>query len=815
MLDKGPNPPYHSLVHLRLFILFLSLFLSFVTSSAAFAVDTPAAKIQGILLNADSMFRDNEHETVELEGNVQIVYQGQHIKADKATVHLRTHRAELAGNVEISDMKNTIAGSRVNLDYENNTGIIYDGFVSSGQVAFSGNILEKTGDQEFIVNNADYTTCTNCPATWSFSGSTVRAEMGGYAYIKNAILRISDIPVFWLPYLVIPLKSDRQSGLLTPGFELSDNGGFTIYQPYFWAISRSTDATITLKNYEKRGLKGMLEYRYALNEDSGGVLTTSSVYDSAFGRDDRLNTFRTGQEKNTPLERWYIKYDHYQTMPNDYVNRASINLASDLQYPKDFPLETMNHGDSSMESRLSVTKNTKDTHTSVDTSYYYNLLQADPLAGNEDAVHRLPEIRWSQVEKNIGDTNFVYTLNLDYANFARSGQGYDDMAYYTDANGNKIRYVRSNCANPNWSNTAGCHKDYDGSYDPSIDLIRTGQRLDFLPTLSYPIKVADGVDVLPRVSYRETHYAFNISEDKNYVRRYARAELNGRMDFSRIYGDQIDAKATRYKHEIIPEISYTNIPWIDQGAHPFYGQGQVNDAPYTSTDSITDLDLASDYGLQFDYTDRVYDRNLVTFALTNKLIRKTWISDRPEYQQIGYLKLAQSYDATQANKSQSEPFSDLSAILDVRLEKFQTYSIFNYYPYHGVTNASSRVRVLNDLGQFAQVALTRQYKISPGKAVDESARTEDWTLSAGFISKYINLMGRVVYDANIQSSDNENPKSWAYIAQFKPPGDCWMITFIQDQVTGGDYNTRLSFEFNFDGTPKPPIPPEALDQFGF
>jgi LPS-assembly protein len=100
-------------------------------------------------------------------------------------------------------------------------------------------------------------------------------------------------------------------------------------------------------------------------------------------------------------------------MPDDYIQRASINLASDLQYPKDFPLETMNHGDAAMENRVSVTKNTKDQHFSVDTSYYANLLQADPLAGNDDAVHRLPEIRWSQVEKNIGETNFVYTINLE------------------------------------------------------------------------------------------------------------------------------------------------------------------------------------------------------------------------------------------------------------------------------------------------------------------------------------------------------------------------------------------------------------------
>ena len=814
-LDKRPDPPYYILVLQRWFILSLFLILPSLAATAAFAAGEPVAKIQGILINADNMFRDNEKETVELEGNVQIVYQGQHMKADKAHVYLRTHRAELIGNVEISNTKSTIAGDQVNLDYENNTGVIYNGFVSSGPVTFSGTLLEKTGDQEFIVSSADYTTCTNCPASWSFSGSTVRAEMGGYAYIKNAILRISDIPVFWLPYLVVPLKSDRQSGLLTPGFEVSDTGGFTVYQPYFWAISRSTDATLAIKNYDRRGLKGLMEYRYVLNSESSGTLNVASLYDNAFATDSRLNTFRAAEDKNKPIDRWYIKYDHYYTMPDDYIQRASINLASDLQYPKDFPLETMNHGDAAMENRVSVTKNTNDKHFSVDTSYYANLLQADPLAGNDDAVHRLPEIRWSQVEKNIGESNFVYTINLDYVNFARAGNAYDDMTY-SGTGADRIRYIKNTCNSPKWSDNPLCRRIQDGQYDPATDLIRTGQRLDVLPTLSYPIKVSDGIDVLPRVSYRETHYNFEVGDQRDYVRRYARTELSGRMDFSRIYGDLVSAKATRYKHEIIPEVSYTNIPWLDQRNHPFFGQGEVNDAPYTSTDSISDLDTGSLFGLQFDYNDRVYDRNLVTMAVTNKLVEKKWVGDRPEYQQIAYLKLAQSYDATQSNKPNGEPWSDLSAILDVRLNKFQTYSIFNYFPYQNVTNASSRVRLMNDMGQFFQVALTRQYKISPGKTVDTSSRTEDYTFSSGFISKYINLMGRFVYDANwAESSTGQQVKSWAYIAQLKPPGDCWTITFIQDQVTGGDTNLRLNFEFNFDGTPKPPIPPEALDQFGF
>ncbi|HEY8269546.1 MAG TPA: hypothetical protein VIG33_01550, partial [Pseudobdellovibrionaceae bacterium] len=66
-------------------------FLGCIFSEQAFAQSS--AKIQGILLNADSMFRDTENETMELEGNVQVVFRTQHIKCDKAKINFRTRQA--------------------------------------------------------------------------------------------------------------------------------------------------------------------------------------------------------------------------------------------------------------------------------------------------------------------------------------------------------------------------------------------------------------------------------------------------------------------------------------------------------------------------------------------------------------------------------------------------------------------------------------------------------------------------------------------------------------------------------------------------
>ncbi|RZJ98265.1 MAG: LPS-assembly protein LptD, partial [Flavobacterium sp.] len=97
------------------------------------------------------MIRDTENEIMELVGNVQIVYQTQHLKCDRARVNLRTRQAELTGHVEIASDKTTAGGTSAIIDYENNTGIIYNGYVQSGPVVFSGAVLQKASEEEYYV----------------------------------------------------------------------------------------------------------------------------------------------------------------------------------------------------------------------------------------------------------------------------------------------------------------------------------------------------------------------------------------------------------------------------------------------------------------------------------------------------------------------------------------------------------------------------------------------------------------------------------------------------------------------------------------
>lgn len=799
------------------------LLLFFFLSSCWFssqALAQASAKIQGLLVQADSLSRDGDKDLVELEGHVQIIRETQHISCAKARIFLRSKRVELFGQVRMISPKSTVGGDMVTLDYETNTGMIYNGFVQSGSVIFEGKILQKIGEDEYFVSEADYTTCTNCPASWSFSGYKIRAELGGYAYIKNSLLKFGGVPVLWLPYLIVPLKSDRQSGLLTPEFEQSSGGGFAYSQSFFWALSRSEDATLGIKNYEKRGLKGFLNARYVLAEDSLGEFNTAFIRDNAFRNNEMLNRFRSLSNQGDSINRWYLNYSHYYELPNGYTHRTQLNNASDLLYAKDFPLETGNFGDSAMENRVSVSKNEESTHWHIDGSYYINLLRSDPLGGNDDAVHRLPEIRYSKTQRLWPDSNLAYSLDLNYVNFARNSKGYDDLTVQpVGSETTYIRHIRNQGTDDyTCENSPSCKLDPDGQYDPYIDLLRTGQRLDFKPTFSYPMQLFDGIDIFPKLTYQETHYSFDAGEDRTAFRRFLRAELTARATLGSVYGNLKDPLSDRILHEIQPELKYTRIPWIYQARHPFFSFDPASDLPVSSNTVVNDGDLGGKSGLQFDSLDRVYDAHRVTLGFVNRWVEKRWRQHIPEFRQIALLKISQSYDIYQAslNDTTREPWSSIDTVLNINANQFETYANFSYFPTQQVTNTSARVRLSNEIGQFFQLGLTRAYNIVAGQEVDSKTRSEDYTVAAGLQTPHLNLMGKLIYDGNwVNSQNNRQIKSWAYIAQFKPPGNCWMITLIHDQATAGDTNFRLGTEFNWDGLPKSSLPSETLDKFGF
>lgn len=69
-------------------------------------------------------------------------------------------------------------------------------------------------------------------------------EIDGYAQLFHSTFDVKNTGIFYSPFMVLPAKTTRQSGLLPPDYGISDKRGFYYTQPYFWAIDESHDMTV-------------------------------------------------------------------------------------------------------------------------------------------------------------------------------------------------------------------------------------------------------------------------------------------------------------------------------------------------------------------------------------------------------------------------------------------------------------------------------------------------------------------------------------------------------------------------------------------
>lgn len=744
----------------------------------------------GVLINAENMDRDQN--MVRLSGKVQVVFKGQHLSCDRAVIDQSKEQITAEGHVVLYNEKVHVEGDKVVFNYKQNTGFIYGGFVQSGQVVFEGDVIQKMSEQRYIASNGNYTACETCPPGWSFSGRTIDAELGGYARIRRPIFRIGGFPVMILPSLIVPLKSARQSGFLVPTFGSSTRGGAELSQPYFWAISRSSDLTFTPRYYQRRGFKALADFRYVLAKDSFGNLHGAWIKDHRSEKD--LNT-------DHDIDRWFLSYDQRHELPENFIARADIRQVSDLRYPRDFPLEILGHGDPALENKFSVTKQYDNHQWSVEADMYTNLLKAKALGDNGDAVHRLPEFRYNMKEQSLLDSGLFLRLNAQYVNFAREKYNYDDLKMNGTTRAREVEDKNDNLIRR------------DGLYDKNVDLFRTGQRLDIQPTITYPFQIARKFDVLPQMTYRETQYRFFPNESAELsgfsptaARRYLEGTLAVKTEFSAVFG-QNNPDGSRLRHSIEPEVSYSQIFWKRSPNHPFFGK--FHGLQFSRQfEQITDQDLIvpatgaydTNTGLQFDYQDRTYSKQVVDFTLMNRITRKTYQNGEAQYKTVAIFGLGQSYDINEAKSQTPHPWSSVNALADFRFENFETYTTAQYNGYAKVTNISSRLKILATPKQYLSLNYTRNFTLDDNYNLTANGETRNFGWGVGTSSKYFDITSQLDYEARTWKL-----QSYGYGIAIRPPGKCWAIVFKQSQVVGGDPRWNADFSFDFGGERGPNI----------
>lgn len=136
---------------------------------------------------------------------------------------------------------------------------------------FSADRIEKSGPRTYKLTNAVFTACVQPSRRWELTSSRMTFTVDKYAILYNAVLQVKDVPLLYLPLFYYPIHEDgRATGFLMPSYGSSTFRGFSLSNAFFWAISRSADATVYHDWFAKTGHGFGADFRYVASPEARG-----------------------------------------------------------------------------------------------------------------------------------------------------------------------------------------------------------------------------------------------------------------------------------------------------------------------------------------------------------------------------------------------------------------------------------------------------------------------------------------------------------------------------------------------------------------
>lgn len=299
-----------------------------------------------LTLDAEVIDYESRGHIINARGGVAVTRPGMTLMADEVRVDRSTHDGEARGNVVLQSERATLRGDYMELNLTDETGSVESGQVdlqASGYRITGGRISKGYG-QTYHVRDGIFTTC-RCGGleapSWSIGARDLDVDLYGSGKARDITFRVRDIPVFYLPFGIFPVNRVRHTGFLLPRLGQSlgsrNERGFEYEQPFFWAINKSSDATLSFRVETEARVGGAGEYRYVLSPRSRGTLAAAYF-------DENLRTGDVSFEDETIVERppghrWGLYSKARQHLPGSV--RAYLNtmiVSDDLFFPE---IETM------------------------------------------------------------------------------------------------------------------------------------------------------------------------------------------------------------------------------------------------------------------------------------------------------------------------------------------------------------------------------------------------------------------------------------------------------------------------------------------
>ncbi|KLV02436.1 LPS biosynthesis protein [Photobacterium aquae] len=374
-------------------------------NSAASDETDELAMVRGVCIAPKDMPADPNNEPVKVtadhaeamndksvtySGDVVVRQGNRTVAADTATLRQPENIVTAEGNVYFHDGTIEILSDRIqsNLDTEDSEldNAVYNMTCEAGRGEAERVI--KNGIAYYRLKNGTYTTCPKGDQSWRFSATSIERENDSpFADLYNARFEVADVPVFYMPYLRVPVGKERLTGFLYPSVSFGSRDGFELETPFYWNIAPNYDMTITPKYMSNRGLQLNTEFRYLSTWGEG------SLKGEYLGNDQKFEQYDS---------RWGFNWSHTGRYGPHWLFDVDYSKVSDATYFSDIDSSIGEREDNNLLQTAAV------SYRDLNWDSTLRVRNFQPLTLGVSSNYRL----MPQLEVNYYQTDLPYDLDF-------------------------------------------------------------------------------------------------------------------------------------------------------------------------------------------------------------------------------------------------------------------------------------------------------------------------------------------------------------------------------------------------------------------
>jgi len=353
---------------------------------------------------ADQLEYSRPNKKIIAKGNAVLTHGGVKITADYAEVQTESKQAFAKGHVFIFHGEAVAAkGDEVYYDFKKHAGQFPDARVITEPWYATGKKSDQIKEGVIQIQDGCLTSCYEEDPGYKLTAKKMTIKTGDKMIARNVTLYILDKPVFWFPYLVVPLNYKNAPLAVNPGY--SSEMGAYVLTSVGYGINPQLTGKVLADWRSLRGVGGgaILDYDYGaiFQGQITGYLTQDKRAPTP-GNDNPYES-REDRTRGRLTVRHRTNFDDHTHIIARYHNASDEFVLRDF-FHKEERIETEQH------SFVALTHNTEHYGLLVDASKKINDYEA--------MVEKLPEVRLDWRNQPFLRDGLFYESRSSFANIA-------------------------------------------------------------------------------------------------------------------------------------------------------------------------------------------------------------------------------------------------------------------------------------------------------------------------------------------------------------------------------------------------------------